>query len=191
MKSIRSQSKSPKKALIALVILALILSAGGVYAYVNKVGPFSSKSAPDINYNPPTDEQVKAGEETKQQSIENSTKSSGKPVEAGSQSDNSTRSSKQVTIDITNSPLTRTGSTLSVNTIIQKTGTSGTCTLILSKSGQTSVTKTAPSQISGTVATCAGFRNIDISRLAAGKWTVTVSYRDTDSSGSVSESVNL
>ena len=135
-------------------------------------------------------EQVQAGQDIKKQSLDNTGEAS-KPAQATSQSDSVSSSTKATAIAITNVPLQKKGGTLSVNTIIQKTNASGTCTLVISKSGQTSVTKTAPAQVSGSVATCAGFRNIDVSKLASGQWIVTVSYKDSISTGSTSETVGL
>jgi len=171
-----------------LVLLALICVGLG-YAYTQKIGPFTT-SDQSVDSSPATDEQIQAGQDIKKQSLDAAEKAS-KPAQEGTQSDNTSGTSKTVAIAITNVPLQKKDGILSVNTVIQKTNANGTCTLVLSKSGQTSITKTAPAQVSGSVATCAGFRNIDVSKLASGQWTVTVSYKDSISTGSTSETVNL
>lgn len=191
MQNIKSKSRFKQKLLIVVAVVAFLISIATAYAYVKRVGPFTEeivRKDSSIDYSPPSDEQVEAGNRTK----DGVTKTDSiKPGSSQSSSSVPTSSAAESTvgIDITNEPKNNNGS-LSVKTLVQEVNSTGTCKLTLSKSGQPSVVKSAKTQVSGSVATCQGF-SIDVTNLSKGVWNIRVDYKSDKSVGTTSESVTL
>lgn len=174
--------------------MGTLLLAASVVALVNNMGPFAEKNDEEtqkIDLEDPSDEQVDAGVEIKKQTIDTSSGKPALPGQENSSSQDDSEDSKNVDIEITNPRPLTAGDSLKVNTLIQ-TAKAGTCTLTLSRTGQQSIVKTAPTQLSGSISTCQGF-TIDTSGLSSGTWSLTIRYSSTNGllAGSIKESVSI
>ncbi len=188
MQIIKKRSPKHRKLVIALLCIALLFAGALVFAYFKDLGPFKNTPPTEtVDYNEPSDDQVKEGQDVKQQTIESETK----PTDSSSGTDTSATSSAtgSVAVEITNEPRNDNG-VLNVKTLIQEVNSSGTCTLTLSKSGQQSVVKTAKVQALPNSSTCQGFA-VDVSKLTSGAWNLKIEYKSNKSNGSVSQTVQL
>lgn len=191
MKSIKTKPSTHKKLLYASGILVAAVLTVLTYMYFTNSGLFSNTASSEqnsdsIDYQEPSDEQLEAGKETKESTIKTeSTPADGKPNETSASNTDSSGDSIGVIINEPNV----SGSTLSVRTVIQDVSSSGTCTLTLSKAGQSSIVKTAATQVSGSVSTCKGF-TFDVGS-RTGTWKITLGYSSKSGAGSASRSVSL
>ncbi len=188
---VHKNTNKKRNIILAGASIAILVGASLAVAYVGSVGPFSeSETVSDstIDYEEPTDEQKTAGEATKEETVKNEEASKPSSSSAGS-STPTTQANNTVGVEFTSGPEVADG-TLYVGTVVQEVNSTGVCTLTLSKSGKTSVVKTAKTQVSGSVATCQGF-TIDVSKLAKGSWNVQLSYKSNKSQGKTSESITI
>ncbi|MEO5949060.1 MAG: hypothetical protein ABIP74_01530 [Candidatus Saccharimonas sp.] len=177
----------PKKTLIASSAAVLLLVAVAlIYAYVfhgNLFGRQSTESTPTtstskIDYGPATPEQQQAGTTVK-------TGSSDTPA-APTSTPGSTLKDVQVTITAAN----QNGSVLQIRVLIGAVENTGTCTLVLSREGQPSVTKTAGTQALSSSSTCQGF-DVPTSELSAGTWGVLITYTSSTLTGSATKNIAI
>lgn len=188
MRSIKQQKKLSKRAPVIIgVVLALIL-AGTAIAYTQNLGPFQNESSTEpqdgesyINLDEPTEDQVRAGEETAEQTSE--------PDPSSSDTTNSNSQPTTVTVEFSSGPSVNSG-TLSVRAIVQELNTSGSCTLTLSKSGSTTITKTAGAQAFANVSTCKGF-DFSVKNLDKGTWDIAIQYKSSGSVGKTTGKVRI
>jgi len=172
MKIKNNNSRSTKK-IVAITIAAVLVVALGYigFAYAYKVTPFNDpvqeeKTAPidGVDYNTVTDEQQQAGDAAKEEFINNT--------------DDNQEPSNNVTVTITsyNQPTLR----VTVDAIDE----SGTCTLVLSKSGRSDVTQKVGTQVIGSYSVCEGF-DIPVADLGTGDWQATITYEGSAGRGQV------
>lgn len=190
---INQKNKTKKRFIsigIALGIVVILFGSLALYLYKfngNIFGwsPIHQGIQDGIDYNPPTQEEIDAGNVTKDDSIStDSTKNPKVDSENDEPSDNPTSDVK-----ITIPSVTQDGNVMRVTTLIEKITSSGSCTLTLERDGKVTVTKTANVQASASSSTCMGF-SISTTGLS-GQWTLTVVYKDGSSTGSVSQSVSI
>jgi hypothetical protein len=186
MQAIKSRKISRKKILLVVLALVVLTTGSGVFAYTQKIGPFSEvvtqQTGQEINFNEPTEDQIEAGEETKEAAVNDQSKpATTTPSSSGVANP---APGKEVVVEITGR--NRTGSTLTVKTLIQEVNASGTCTLTLTKAGQKTITKIAKVQALPSSSTCEGFT---VEGLTSGEWNLKIDYKSATSSGSVSEKV--
>lgn len=164
--------RSNKKTFIVILVATILIAAIGVAAYVlyenNKSlqDAEKRKQSDDIhavNYDPPTEEEKKLGEQAKRDFIENQD-------DTGS---SDAAQSKQSSITITNT--TQEGSMLKIRTTVQVDQGNESCELILSKVGQSSIDRTVGIQDYGSYSVCEGF-DIDTANIQKGTWAVTLRY---------------
>jgi cytoskeletal protein RodZ len=187
---IKKQRHFNKKIALTTILIGVIVLVGvgtAVYALLNQTKPIENTTMTD--YESPTTEQIEAGTTTKSNSV-NTT--DGKPSTTGSDQPNtpapeSDGSKSKVVITIPNSPSNSSGS-LRVSTSIAANTATGTCTLELVKSGESTVTQTAGVQPLSTYATCKGF---EVSGLASGDWQATVTFENDTLKGTVSTTVTV
>lgn len=180
-----STKKSPRKKIIIGVILAFIIVIAGiiVYAYAqpkkDDTKSDSSSSQPkvnDVNDNPPTEEQIKAGQDTKQESVENSaTPAPSNP-------------STPLVVSITSA--NQNGATVSIRSLIDTVASqAGTCTLVITN-GAKSTTKTAATQAYPSGSTCQGF-DIPVSELGTGSWNLKLTVAIGAQTGSTTQTLEI
>lgn len=174
----------PKKILVAGGAVIVLIATALTYVYAlqgNLFGWQSTKSTPTttgskISYEPATPEQQQAGATAK-------TGSSDTPA-APTSTPASTLRDVQVTITAAN----QNGSILQIRALIGAVENTGTCTLVLSREGQSSVTKTAGTQALSSTSTCQGF-DVPTSELSPGTWQALITYTSSTLTGSAAKSI--
>ena len=179
MKINKRPTSTRKKMIIATAIVILLaIVAASIYFFVfQKAGQnISNDSA--ISYDKPTNEQIEAGKNTKENSINPS--DSSKPNSSGSDQATSPvpQDSGKSKVDATLISANQNGSVLQLRFDIGTVTNSGTCTLTLKK-GSSIVTKTASVQALAGSTTCKGF-DIMTSELSAGTWDVLLHFENTN-----------
>ncbi len=174
----------PRKLIIATSLSLVLIIGALTYVYAfhgNLFGWTTNKASSNdgaINYEPATPEQQQAGTTVK-------TGSSDTPA-APTTSPGSTLKNVQVTITAAN----QNGSTLQIRALIGAVENTGTCTLVLSRSGQSSVIKTAGIQALSSTSTCQGF-DIQTSELSPGTWGALITYSSSTLTGSATKSITI
>ena len=179
MRIIKNKRNNTNKIIVIAITAVLIL--GGVAAWyflVYKPGSDTTKNTQTINLEPPTEEQVNTGNDTKKDTIENSTKDneSGTPPVTD-------------TIPITVSYSNKDGEAYRLRYLIDEELNNGTCTLTLIQSNKT-VTKSAAVQASSSSSTCQGF-DIAISELGSGTWKANLVIKSNSRTGSTSSTIDI
>lgn len=176
---IKTKSNTGKKIAITSTIIVLVaVAAASTYFYFHHSDQ-QPVQKPHIDLNPPTKEQVKAGEQTKKQSVD----SAIKPTNSDSSDQPSSGSSLKTEITAASVQ----GGTLYIRNSINGIYQDGTCTLTLTK-GSSVITQTAGIQPLPQSSTCRGF-NVTTSQLSSGTWTikitVTIGSQSATATGSV------
>lgn len=179
MKSI-SPKKSTKKYYLIVATAVLLLVAGAfTYVYAFNGSIFGWKKPPvkdsSINYNPPTDEQKQAGENTKDASLNspeeqkpNNTNETPTPPTPSPGAKSTV--SLSIPTAISNPP------SFQIRTEIGAVTNEGTCTITLTKGSKT-ITKTADIQALPRISTCKGF-DIPLTELSSGQWSVALHFEN-------------
>jgi hypothetical protein len=180
-----------KLAVISLAVVLLIVATAGVYVYGFGGTLFGwpakqeATKAGKINYDKPTDDQKKAGEEVKK-----STTDGAKPNVGGSDQTPApvpqSNGKAKVELDITNT--SQSNGTLHIGTLISATTASGTCTLTLTSGTKKPVTKTAAVQALPSNATCKGF-DIPVSELVPGNWQAALHFENDTLTGDTTRGI--
>lgn len=188
MKIKRNSIVSGKKSLIIVGMFALLFTGFvSAYFFLYKASTNSVERRSPINYGTATDDQKKAGEQTKENSV--NPNDSSKPNTSGSdQAANPIQQdSGKGRVSATLTTANQKGSTLQIRFDLGTITNSGTCTLILKKGGST-VTKTAGVQALAGSSACTGF-DVATSELSPGTWQVALHFEDNslvaDTTGSV------
>lgn len=178
-----NKKRLPKKLIAIGIVAILLLTAPFVYIYAlngnmfgwkanqNPKSDNSTKDVDNINYDPATKEQQDTGNQTK-------SNSSDTPL-APTTIPDSDKKNVQVTITSAN----QNGSTLQIRSLIGAVGNTGTCTLTLTSTGQSAVTKTATIQALASTSTCQGF-DIPTSDLSIGTWNILIEFSSDTLTGS-------
>lgn len=169
----RVKQKRSRKAPLIIVIAVLVIALGiGFYFWKIKKSPAESANigisksgtGGSINYNPPSEDEKNTSEQQKDDIINEETKDPSKPP---------IDSNLAVTISRANQ--LGKGEPLQVRTVVSGTS-SGTCTLTLSKTGQTTITKTIQVTPDATYVTCNA--NIPASEFSAdGEWNLEINVK--------------
>lgn len=180
------KKRSTKKRL--LITLAIVLLATGAVAVLHVTNiivlPFldSSSNEPkdnNINYGPPTEEEKKAGDETK------STDQS-KPLTATPSVNTTTKQSvTPIIVTIGQEDDTKNVTARGLIPSIFESG--GTCTLTLTKAEQ-SVSESNPAVVDAQSITC-GQIEVDRSKLSSGAWGAVIGYSSGTYEGKSSEAM--
>ena len=193
MKINKRTNNISKPVLAALTAILLISGSAAAYYYMNRepVG-----STDEVNYSDPTDAQKEAGDQAKEQTIENDT-----PVDTSSptttdssrdpklQDDNTTTDSRNSSIKTKITAAAVEDGTLYIRNTIDGIYQQGSCTLTLTKGSRT-VRKTAGIQALPQSSSCKGF-NIPTAELSSGTWNITISVTINDKTGSATGTVEV
>lgn len=167
----RIRKKSSKKPFIIALIAAVVLIGGGVWAYSyfsNDSENNNTRNVNEINYDPPTEQEQKAGDEQKEQLTK----------------DEQTPQTNDVQVAIVDA--NQYDDTVEIRAFVQGIIEGGTCTATLTKNGQT-VTKKTDAFIDATTTQC-GNLNIPRSEFpSAGEWSLKVSYSSESHAGTSEE----
>jgi len=173
---------SSTKKYILISILAAVLIGAGAYAYYVYSQNTSSPSSPNTtNYQPATNDQQKAGEDTKKQTVDSDTSK-------GNQSDNGSTPTKD-TIAVSITSAIQNGTAVNIRSLIETVTSSGSCTLKLSK-GSNVVTKTSGIQALATSSTCKGF-DVPTSEMTKGTWKATLAVTIDGKTGSATKAITV
>jgi hypothetical protein len=159
--------------ILATVVVVAAVIAIAIYAYGLLGG--APKESASIDYKEASNDQKKAGESIKKQSVV----TNGSKPNTGSDSPAAPipQENGKAKVDITISSANQNGNVFQIRTVIGVVTSSGTCTLTLSRSGQTTVTKTAEVQATASVSTCKGF-DIPIAELSPGAWEANLHFEN-------------
>ncbi|MCX6728195.1 MAG: hypothetical protein NTV39_00275 [Candidatus Saccharibacteria bacterium] len=182
------KKKFPKKIIVIVAIaIVLVLIAGAltyVYAFNGSIlgwnkAQNTSNNSGNINYGPATTEQQQAGAKTKSGS--NSDTPPTPTTVPGS-------NKKNVQVAITSANPNSPNGPLQIRAQISAVDDTGVCTLTLTSSGKTTVTKTANTQPLASISTCKGF-DVPLSELSVGTWSAQIQYSSSTLSGSTSQDI--
>lgn len=175
MNSLQNRKKPSIKKRIFLVLVVLLLVAGGIlgYLYAVKAGPFdepvqetktsTSKDGKDGSSTPQTDGDLGVNPPEESDPTSNSVKNP--PADETPPSDSK---DFQITFAHVN------GDTFQIRTLIAKVTSSGTCKLTMT-SGSRSYSASAGVQPMASSSTCKGF-NVPMSSLSSGTWRISIIY---------------
>lgn len=168
------QTKSRKSLIISLIILfSFILLIAAYFVYIQSQNQnISNSNESKVNLTPPTSEQKTAGDEIKDNSINNQGSTSPESV---------------VNISIT--AANQNSSLLQIRTLIEAVISTGKCTLTLTKNSNV-ITKVVAVQALSSSSTCAGF-DIPTSELSVGTWQSTVDFKNDTLKGTASRSIEI
>ncbi|AGL62207.1 exported protein of unknown function [Candidatus Saccharimonas aalborgensis] len=150
----------------AIVGIVLFTLLGASYYF--KKWPFSpassstSQTNSTINYTKPTEQQMTAGTQAKEQAAANSSQQ------------NTDKKDTPLGVTLTT---VQPGTVVYIRAMIDKVTTSATCHLAMVGPGQKTYSAEAPTQALAGTSTCRGF-NIPMTSLAPGIWKITVSVTD-------------
>jgi hypothetical protein len=188
MKYKENRKKLNKKSLliitgsvVTLVLIVGLLESSNITRFFTpkKTGAdnYNSPLTTKIDNNPPTKEQIDAGNNTKSGSTSD-TPPEPTPIQ------DSDKKSVQVAITAAN----QNGSLLQIRALISAVETTGTCTLTLTNTQNNTVTKAAGVQALATTSTCQGF-DILISELSTGSWHIDLEYSNDSLTGTATQDV--
>lgn len=185
------KNKSHKKTIFitsAIVLLLLVLAwylfiyRGSVFGW--SVFPTATTNNDATSSQATTEAQQQNGQTIKSNSIQSGTSGSDQPT-APTTIPNSSK--KGIVVSITHANQSEPGADLNVGVLIGTQVSSGTCTLTLTRSGQTTVTHTSDAQASSSTSYC----DFDVSGLVAGTWQLTVTFDNSDLTGSATQPVEV
>lgn len=175
---IKSLPSKRKYILIAVILVAAV--ATGAFAYAQTVINNDSatkieetEQAGGVDYDDPMPDQVKAGNDKKNETIEKDAESP-QPTTA-------------LNLSITASQ--QNGETVQIRTLIDNAVASGTCQLELTQ-GTKKITKSASLQALPSGSTCQGF-DIPVSELDAGSWIISITATSGSASGNTKGMVTV
>jgi hypothetical protein len=185
-----TKSNNTKKNIFIAFGVALLISGMGILgAYYFKKGVFTPRLDGGINLSEPSDSQLKAGTETKKQTVA----SDKSRAQVGSDQPpmptpqpGSSKSNVEVTITAAN----QNNTTLQIRTLISAVVNSGSCILTFANNSGKNLTYTASIQPLSTTSTCKGF-DIPTSDLSPGSWSITVAYNNDTLTGSASKNITI
>lgn len=181
-----TQKDNTKRLIIVIIILvaAAIVASGLYVAYGTNLFNHSKDTDSTINERAPTNEEVDAGAEIKDESVNGSKDGSSDTPAAPIPQENG---KSKVIVSITSSNVN--SGTLQVRALIEAVVSNGTCTLTLTKDDNT-ITKTSNTQALPSTSTCQGF-DIPTSELSSGQWTLNLTFNTETYEGNVTTTVSI
>ncbi len=176
---IKKDKKIATKSIVLALALIIALLLGYWYLSAKKSSTDSGGQQTRINYDPPTEGQIKDGQRTKEESVNGSNDTNNDSSNGGS----------------TNITVTAKGTSDNIYRIrvfIDRISASGSCTLSLSSDGtELNNFQTVNTQALPEGSTCQGF-DIPLDSLSdSSSWVALINYSDGDTSGSVSTEISL
>jgi cytoskeletal protein RodZ len=181
--------------LVGVVVLFVVIAAAFtyIYAFNGNLFGWSAKKNSSINYDPPSKEEVSAGQDKKNDTVANTTpnqdSSSVKSSESTLPSANAPSSTVAAAL-ISFTSVNQSEGSLQVRTLIDKVSNTGTCTIKLTRGAEIAYTTSAPIQALANSSTCKGF-DIPTGEIATGSWTLVVEFVDQGMKSSASQEVKL
>lgn len=184
------KTKKIKKIIIITIAIIIVLLAATATAYHYKLGPFVSHKNNSINLNPPTSEQKAAGNDVKQNTLNQTKDGKGNTGSDPSPAPQPVAGSdkKSVGMDIT--ATNQTDTALQIRTFIQTVTNSGTCSLSMKNSQGLLYTATTGVQAQSSTTTCKGF-DVPIAQLSSGVWTISISFSNDSLTASTNGEVTI
>lgn len=180
---IKQNSSTSSKLRVAIIIFVpLALLIGYIYyAHHYQKWPFLPDAVVEnpyntVNYEKPSDDQVKTGASIKEQVADQS-------------KNNSSDQDSPIVMDITAATKTP-DDVVMIRTLIQKNTNSGNCILSMTGPNNSSYTETVAVQATASTATCQGF-NIPMSKLSSGDWTITINFKDDANTATATKKITL
>lgn len=169
-----NKQKKKNLTIITIVVAALLLIGGGVAAYMvmNNQNKADSQETNDVNYDPPTDQEVEEGQDAKKDAYEN--------AENPSSDDKSTTETKK-SVNVGVSFADMYDGKLEIRAFTNGIVEAGTCTATIKKAGE-EITKTSGAFIDASSTQCEPIY-VPRSELSAGKWSVTVLFSSKTAQG--------
>ena len=175
MKTIKNKHSNRRFIIIAIssVVLAALI-AGGVYAYHIQTQPATEKNTPsntdesDINYEKPTDDQQQAGNDAKEDAVNNDAPSTAS--------------------DISITSANQADGVLRIRTTITTVDEAGTCTLLMTMAGETDITLSAGTQTLGSYSVCKGF-DVPTASIKKGTWQAKVTYSGSGKTSTATQNI--
>lgn len=135
----------------------------------------------DTNLSPPTDEQVEAGRDIKEDSLQPI------PEKTSPETENTATGAPPTSVVLT--AVTKTDTVVQIRSLIETVTRSGTCKLTLTKD-QLRVAKTAEVQALASSSTCQGF-DIPLNELSPGTWQIFLEVSIEGNSASTIGSIDI
>lgn len=174
------KQKKSKKTLFVLSASVIIITAALLYIFAFNGAifgwQFRSDTPSNVNLAPPTDEERDAGQQIKEDAVNQNPQ--GKPTTEENSAPNATG-----TLQVGFSAVNQNEGKLQIRIMIQEVLPSGSCTATFSQDSKI-VTKTAAVYPTASISTCQGF-DIATSELGTGTWKVTVEVTSGSRKGQV------
>lgn len=168
--------KSSKKRIVPLVIIGIVLIGAAVAAWI--ITTQNAKDNSGINYNPPTQEQKDAGQQTKEDNNKPQTGTDG-----GTAPDVPTGSDGKKSVTPTIVDAGNYGQNVEVRALVPGvTESDGTCTAELTQGSQ-KVSKSSAATASASSTQCAMITISQAEFSSKGTWSLVVTYSSKESSG--------
>lgn len=190
MKIVKKQ-KSPVKIVLISLAALLLIGAAGYYAYSLTNPSEDIDKSDEISFDPPTEDQTKAGEEIKKEVIENSSDEDlpAKEDSPASSPDRSTTNPSNTRLDTVLTAKEVHDGTFYLRNEISTLHSDGKCTLTM-RNGNKVVTKTSGIQALAKISLCKGF-NIPVSELGSGTWSIDLRVQANNRTGNITDSITI
>lgn len=171
--------KHMDKLKLVIICTTITLLASGLFAYY-----YSSKS--HVQYQPATSSQKKAGEQSKEEFLNNDTTAD----EAEVSKDNETTVANDARVIITEAAQQSDDKSLRVGAIVQSVnGSNGACSLLLTK-GEVRIRQENTALAQSNYMACPDFV-VSRSQLSPGTWTLVIKYSDSAKNGETTREVEI
>lgn len=177
------KNKNRKKLLVIVLIVLLFLVLGSAAAYValedeeSLISPPSPTQNQDINYDPPSEQEIHQGDKSKDDIIN---KQNNNPPSSSS-------TKKEVSVVITN--WGETGGRFEVGSYANTLDQAGNCSLLL-KRGSTVLNGKSKAVQNPSTMSC-GSLSVNASKITVGQWEATVSYSSATAKGSTTRMIEV
>lgn len=179
-KNLRNSIKKP--VVISVFMLVILLACGWWFVLRSKNEPPSDQSdvvsEGQVNYDPPSEEEVIANDKTKDEIANQQDKASNS---------NSSDGKKKVSVILTNWGLE--GSRFEIGAYVNTLDASGSCSIVLKK-GSTILKGTSRAVRNPSTMSCGGL-SVDGKKITSGNWNATITYRSENASGSLDKIIKV
>ncbi|HET6746729.1 MAG TPA: hypothetical protein VFH06_01330 [Candidatus Saccharimonadales bacterium] len=191
---IASRKNTKKYFIAAGIIIVLVVAGLATYVLAFKGTlfgwPHQNTSDNSTSYSKPSEEQIKAGNDTKKDTVDSESKpSSGSNTDHPTSPDTPSQSGSKTTVSMTITAANQNGSVFQLRSFISTITNSGTCTLTLTQ-GSRSVTKTAGVQAAASTSACKGF-DVPVSELGAGVWQASLHFENESVTADASQKITV
>jgi hypothetical protein len=181
---ILSNKKTKNKKLIILTLTAISLLI--LCLFLTKSFPFEKPE----NQASQEQDQRNAGQQIKESSLDSQKDKTGISGSDQPPTPAPSPNGGKSTIEINITAANQNDSLLQIRSLILAVDSGGICSLSLTRSGFSPITKTAPAQALSSSSTCQGF-DIPLSELAPGEWSVILNYESSSLVGSTTRSITI